>query len=1607
MVSTVDAERTALVERVAGLAAAYVSAGEPPGLGDFIRHYYGAVAVDDLTSRRVEDLAGAARAHWQLATERRPGEALVRITNPGLGTDGWQSQYTAVEVVTDDMPFLVDSVTIELDRHGLGLQLAIHPILRVRRDAAGRLVGLADEREPGSDVVTESYLHIEVDRCTDAAELQQVAADLQRVLVDVRHATSDWVKMLAAIRRVIDDLARRPPPVAPDELIETRALLEWMADHHFTFLGYHEYELVDGESLRPVPDSGLGILRGRAETTDTDTFATLPAELRARARDKSLLVLSKGNSKSTIHRSTYLDYVGVKRFDDAGDVVGEFRFLGLWTSAAYHSSPIDIPVLRHKVASVVRRAGFPANSHSGKDLIAILETYPRDELFQTGEDELYEIAIGILSLQERRRVRVFVRRDRFDRFVSCLVFIPRDRYNTALRLRIDELLRAAFNALGSEYTARVTESVLARLHFVLRTTPGRIPAVDVGALEDDIAAAARTWADDVRERLVAEHGDVHGNALARRWVDAFPAAYQDMNSSSDALADIGCLELLLDRGETVLRLDPTSEPAGAHGGAPLVFSIFGTRQLALSDVMPTLTNMGVTVLDEQPYRIELADGRRASIERFGLRPAPGANANLADVRDEFEDAFGAVIRGDAENDAFNALVLGCGLTWREVAMLRGYGRYLRQIGTRFSQDYLAATLAAHPAIARQLVGLFTLRFDPDHHDAGVEVSAAIRAALDDVTSLDDDRILRVFLHLVEATLRTNWFQHDDDGRPPYHFAIKLDPSGVPDLPRPAPAYEIFVYSPRVEGVHLRMGKVARGGIRWSDRREDFRTEILGLVKAQMVKNAVIVPVGAKGGFVVKQPPPGGDRDALHHEVVACYRIFIGGLLDLTDNLVGGEVAPPRHVVRYDGDDTYLVVAADKGTATFSDLANEIAMARGFWLGDAFASGGSVGYDHKAMGITAKGAWESVRRHFRELGIDPDVDDFTAVGIGDMSGDVFGNGMLLSHHIRLVAAFDHRHVFVDPEPDPATSFEERARLFALPRSSWDDYDRSLISPGGGVWPRAAKSITTTPELRASLGLPEYVHAVTPTELIAAILRAPVVLLWNGGVGTYVKASDESHADVGDKANDAVRVDGRALRCRVVGEGGNLGFTQLGRIEYALSGGRINTDAIDNSAGVDCSDHEVNIKILLSHAATSDDFDVDDRNTLLASMTDEVGALVLADNYRQNRALGNARVQAGAMADVHARYLRALEQAGELDRAIEDLPDDEELSRRVGAGVGLSGPELAVLLAYTKITMAADVIASDLPDDPDLHDELEAYFPAPLRAEFAAAIAAHPLRREILTTAIVNAVVNRAGISFAFRMHEETSATAADIVRSHYIAWHVFDQGSVWDAIGRLDHRIPADAQTRMYLESRKLVERAARWFLRNRRRPLAVADTIAAFREQVARGTLVLPGLLRAGEARWLESCTGELCEQAVPAELARRIACIDSQFMLLDIVDIATAQDRPVEEVAAIHTAVGARLMLDWLRDRVIEDLPRDDRWHALARNALRDDAYGEHRAITAAVIQAAKPGDSADDAFDRWADEHGGAVEHALAVLGELRDHAVYDFSTLSVALRELRELA
>jgi len=1565
-----------------------VGTSDPAGADAFVRSYYGQLGDDDLATWTTEELATAALEHWRFGARRGRTEALVRVYAPARG-------HTAVDVVLDDMPFLVDSLTMALDRRNLGVHLVVHPILRVRRSETGELLGMAPDGEPAVDdepSVLESWTHIEIDRETNAEILESVRTDLLSVLHDVRAATSDWREMLERLEQVAAELHRTPPPCADVELAEGKALLQWLADDHFTFLAYREYRLDDDDRLLPVPGTGLGWLR-KAPEKPSASFAALPPEVRAKARERTLLVLTKANARSTVHRPTHLDYIGIKRYDAHGNVVGEHRFVGLYSSGAYLGSPFDVPVLRRKVAAVIARAGFLPASHDQKDLTQILETYPRDDLFQIDVEHLFETAMGILRLQERRRVRLFVHREPYGRFVSCLVFIPRDRYTTQVREHIAQLLVTAYGSKSYEWNTRLSESVLARLHYVLHLEQPGGDTVEVAELERSVAAAARAWVDDLRDALIASQGEETGLDLLRIWAEAFPGAYQYDFDATEALADLPQLQKLSDANPLAARL--------TIGTGKLDLKLYGIgAPPSLSEVLPRLTHMGVVVDDEHPYELTPKSLDRRWMKWFRLSAPAGTVIDPAALR-LFEEAFLAVVDGRAEDDRFNRLVLTAGLAWREVALLRAYCRYLRQTATRFSLAYIEDALSLHTEIARRLVELFVARLDPwtagsepasagGDGDATERLSDEIRAALDAVTSLDEDRILRALLHLVLATLRTNWFQDADAaGNPLPCVALKLDPSAIPDLPLPRPMFEIFVYSPRLEGVHLRAGRVARGGIRWSDRREDFRTEVLGLMKAQRVKNAVIVPAGAKGGFVIKRPPT--DPAQLRAEVEACYRLFIDALLDITDNLVDGKVVPPSQVVRYDGDDPYLVVAADKGTAVFSDVANEIACRRGFWLGDAFASGGAHGYDHKAMGITARGAWESVRRHFRHLGIDPDRDDFTVVGIGDMSGDVFGNGMLLSKHIQLVAAFDHRHVFLDPEPDPAKSFAERRRLFEMPRSSWADYDTALVSPGGGVHARTLKAIPITPEVRARLAIDDGVDSLTPAELIRSILKAPVDLFYNGGIGTYVKAGAESHSAVGDKTNDGVRIDASELRCRSVVEGGNLGITQDGRVEYALTGGRINTDAIDNSAGVDTSDHEVNIKIVLDGAVRAGEIGEVDRNALLVSMTDEVAALVLRDNYRQNRALDNARAQAVAMEEVHARFMHELEAHGHLDRAVERLPSYKQLADRHNAGLGLTAPELAVLLAYAKIALEEELLTSDLPDDPDFTPELIRAFPDAMHQRLLPRIRAHTLRREITATGLVNGVVNRAGTTFAFRLRDETGAEGPDVVRAHEAARAIFDQDALWRDIEALDRVVDVDVQTDMYLASRRLVERGARWLLRNRTRPLPVAMTVAFFAVPVRHLAAMASASPR------IESVSERYTARGVPGELASRVAALDHLPRALDIVELADAHHVEVETVAAAYDEVSDNLRLEWLADRIVE-LPRADRWDALARNALREDAATQYRRVVDAALSAGS--------YAAWAAPRATVVARVLALLDEIRAHAVFDVSTLSVALRELRGL-
>ena len=1616
MAARAEEEKAALVERLVEQVHQRMGRDKADAAGRFIHQFYANVPPADLLAAAPERLYGAALAFWQFAAVRPARTPLIRAFTPQIERDSWQSSHSVIEVVTDDMPFLVASLAEALQQEGLTVHLAIHPVLRVRRDAGGRLVELYQPAAAPAEAQAESFVHFTIDRLTSPERLAALEARLTAVLADVRAAVEDWRAMRARAAEAMADLRSRSRPGPTDECAEAADFLAWLGDDHFTFLGYRVYRFADGEDgcqrLSVLAGSGLGILRD-PEFSVFDglrNLEALPPEVRAFLCQSAVVRVTKANRRAAVHRAVHMDAILVKEFGDDGRVIGERLFCGLFTSTAYARMVRDVPLLRRKVAGALVRAGFTPNGHDAVRLMHILGTLPRDELFQISEDELYQMAMGVLHLQERQRTALFVRADPFERFVSCLVFLPRDRYDTALRKAVTAELERAFEGTLSAYYIQVGDGPLARLHVIIRTCPGQLPVYDVRAIEARLIEAARGWPERLQDALIEARGEEAGLALFARYGEAFPASYRETTGAEVAVFDIGRLEEVAGNGGIAINLfrPLEAEPEQAvfklyHRGAPV----------SLSEMLPLLENLDLTVVTEQPCEVRPADlGDGIWIHEFQTFGRGGRAIDIARDRLKFREAFLRTWSGEAENDGFNRLVLRAGLSWREVTVLRAEAKYLRQARIQFSQDYMEATLAAHPDVARLILDLFLARLDPgrgeDWSERSDRLLDAIVAAMERVRNLDEDQILRRFVNLTLATLRTNYFQAGADGQPKPWLALKFDSQTVDALPLPRPLVEIFVYGPRVEAVHLRGGPVARGGIRWSGRREDFRTEVLGLMKAQMVKNAVIVPVGSKGGFVVKRPPAG--REALQAEGIECYRTLIRGLLDLTDTLApDGTVMPPPGVVRLDGDDPYLVVAADKGTASFSDIANAIARDYGFWLDDAFASGGSAGYDHKKMAITARGAWESVKRHFREIGRDVQREDFTCVGVGDMAGDVFGNGMLLSRHTRLLAAFNHLHIFCDPGPDPETSFAERARLAALPRSAWSDYDPAALSPGGWVFERSAKLLELTPQIRARFGI-AAVH-VTPAELIRALLTAEVDLLWFGGIGTFVKARSESHADAGDKANDAVRVDARQLRAKVIGEGANLAMTQLARVEAArLAGIRLNTDAIDNSGGVDCSDHEVNIKILLGDVVGRGDLTLKQRDRLLVEMTDEVAALVLADNELQTGALSAAEAAGAERLDAQARLMRALERAGRLDRAVERLPDDEELAARARDRRGLTRPELAVLLAYAKISLYDDLLASDLPDDPGMRDDLHRYFPEALRARFSEAIERHRLRREIIATQVANGIVNRMGPTFVRDMAEKTGAAPGEIARAYAIAREVFELTPLWQAIQALDGRVPAAAQLAMTAEIETLVERAVAWFIGfggHGRRPLDIAREIAAFQPGIRELAAEAVGILGAEQRAELEARAETLTAQGAPADLAARVALLPVLAPAVEVVRIASGGGGAVAPVGALYFRLGERFGLDWLRTRA-GAIRSDDPWQREALGAIVDDLFAHQSLMTERVlaVEGDDPAARPETRIEIWCGQRRTAAERLVLLLAELRAAPRLDLSRLAVANQQLRAL-
>ena len=1569
----------------------------PERTKQFIRQFYAKVPTAELLHTDTKYSAALAASAYQFFSERKAGVPKIRIFTPTLKEHGYHSKHIVIELINDDMPFLVDSLTAELSRQNLIIRETIHPILHVQRDKSGNLTAI-HASDKAADSSAESFIHFEISGLPGTVSTTQLISDLEWVLKHIRAAVEDWQPIMRKLDENIASLGKVRETSDLESAAEVEDFLRWLAERNFVFMGYAEYDFFDAqgrEKLTAVAGSKLGILKIDDEIAPRGLEA-LPPELRHFLLVPQWIEITKSNRRSQVHRPVPMDYIGIKRFNAKGKVIGEARFLGLFTSNVYYQSSEHIPLVRQKVARILKRSDFSPISHDGKALKAILEFLPRDEIFQMSDDDLFETSMGILALEAKPRVRIFTRKDAFERFISAMIFVPRERFSTELRHQIQHMFEKAYSAATSSYSTQITEAPLARLHLTVKTTPGEIPAIDTAKLEHEIAKLAYMWSDLLQEALIQRHGEAKAEVLQHAFANAFPQNYINRYDTAAAVYDISKIEESQVKQSLTLELfhSKTEDNTFAH------LKIYNpNEEIALSDILPMLENAGFKVIEEHPFLIAPQNGTQSVwIRDIKLKLANDKPVVLESIKSLVEELLMNVWQGEAENDRLNSLALKSGLNWREVRILRAYSKYLRQIGFNYSQTAIEQAMNNQSHIARLIVELFLTRFLPELKDRDNKQSA-LRGKIEDqlanVSSVVEDLILRRFVDVILATMRTNYFQTQSDGSSKPVLSFKFASAKVPELPLPRPFAEIFVYSTRVEGIHLRGGKVARGGLRWSDRHEDFRTEVLGLMKAQMVKNSVIVPVGSKGGFVVKKPPVSGSREAVLEEGIACYKMYLQGLLDITDNIVNGKITPPTRVVRHDEDDPYLVVAADKGTATFSDIANGVSTSYGFWLGDAFASGGSAGYDHKEMAITARGGWVSVTRHFNEMGVDISKENFTCVGIGDMAGDVFGNGMLLSNKIKLIAAFNHMHIFIDPSPDAATSFRERKRLFELPRSSWKDYDASLVSKGGGIFERSSKSIMLSKEAQNALGISK--GTITPDELIRTILLAPVDLLWNGGIGTYVKAEDEVHEQVGDRANNAVRVNGKELRCKIVGEGGNLGFTQKGRIEYARSGGRINTDAIDNSAGVDCSDHEVNIKIALSQVVAKGNLSVEKRDKLLTSMTDDVADLVLKDNILQTQAITIAQQQGVTMLESHTRLIHTLERSGMLDRAIEFLPTDKQLADLKAAHKGLTRPEIAVLLAYSKMSLYRELLDSSLPDENYFTADLMRYFPKAMQSQYADVITKHPLKREIIATVVTNSIVNRAGINFFYAIAEDMGAGARDIAAAYTLARDAFSLRALWKEIEELSS-IKVEAKVEMYSAINEFLERMSTWLLRNLPLPLAIDEAMKEIAPGIAEIEKSSESLHSQTTLKAYNKVLTRLKDQSVPEKLANKIARLEMMSSAFDIISVAHKTGLAIGAVGKLYFELGARIRLGWLRLCASRISP-STHWERLAIQSLIGDLYDEQRRLTIAIIEG-------KGTIEGWANSIHIDLERYDRFVEDLKSNEANDIPRLMVALRHIRSL-
>ncbi|MCL4126755.1 UNVERIFIED_CONTAM: hypothetical protein GTU68_062296 [Idotea baltica] len=1589
--------------------AQYVPPHDLPQIALFSEYFFSISPLDELMQKRLPDLAGYTFAAWSSLHCFNTLTPKICVFSPTSEKNHWQSHRTVIEFLHADSPFLVDSLRMELNRHGYNIHTLQNTIIQVERDSTGKLTQIHPKGSTNKDARKESLIFVEIDQHLSTSERKSLEQNLYDIFSDVHLCTSDFSSMRNKLNELITSIDAPHPFTKKAEHDEVKAFLKWLSAEHFTFLGYEEFTVsnIDKQDYLTYDiNSLLGIskrLRGEAQPTDI----LLNHDELSYLNTPYLISFAKAAMPSRVHRPAYPDLVSLRQIDENGKVTKEHRFIGLYTSSVYNSSIKNIPYIRHKANVVKQKAEFEPNSYLDREFSQILEILPRDDLFQTPVNDLLNTAVSIIQIQERNKIRLFLRRGPYGLFYYCLVYVPRDIYSTKTRLKIQKVLSERLNANGCEFWTYFSESVLTRVQFILHVDPKNKAQINVELLEQEIIQACRSWDDDYSDLTIKTLGESKGSGILTTFPNGFPAGYHERFTANSGLSDIQHLMSLTDEAPLVMNFyQPLTDDNLLH--CKLYHK---NTPLPLSDVLPILENLGLRVIGEFPYLLKDKEGDNFWIHDFSFAYTEEIDIDITQLNNTLQSAFINVFNKHAANDAFNRLVLLNSMPWREVALLRAYARYQKQIYPGFSLDYIAQALVTHANIAKLLTELFKTRFCVARKSTINDLIAEqkkqeeeINNALEHVEVLNEDRILRRYLALIKATLRTNFYQPTSNNQDKSYFSFKLAPHSIPDMPKPVPMFEVFIYSPRVEGVHLRGGKVARGGLRWSDRAEDFRTEILGLVKAQQVKNAVIVPVGAKGGFVPKCLPQNGSRDEIQAEAIECYRIFIKGLLDITDNLKYGEIIPPQNVIRYDEDDPYLVVAADKGTATFSDIANSLAEDYNFWLGDAFASGGSAGYDHKKMGITAKGAWVAVQRHFREKDIDIQKDVTTVIGIGDMAGDVFGNGLLLSKTLQLVAAFNHLHIFIDPNPDVTKSFAERSRLFDLPRSNWTDYNTSLISKGGGIFSRNAKTITISPEMKQRFKI--SANQLAPMDLLKSLLKAPVDLLWNGGIGTYVKASSETHADVGDKSNDLLRINGNELKAQVVGEGGNLGMTQLGRIEYCLNGGASNTDFIDNAAGVDCSDHEVNIKILLNEMVLADDMTVKQRNKLLSDMTDTISGLVLDNNYKQDQALSLAVRDARNHLDDYTSFIHSMESDGKLDRVLEFLPSDEELNERLMSKAGLSRPELSVLISYSKINLKESLLKSNVLENDYLAQEIETAFPKELVNKFKPAINKHQLKNEIISTQIANDIVNHMGITFVQRLKESTGATSAEISLAYVTVRDLFDLPSWWNEIEKLDYQVTTDLQFKLMEKLQHLGRLAVRWFLRSNRNRNDIAHNVNYFGSHIKKLSLKLDILLEGPLQKQWKKTVHEYTAEGVPEPLARMVSITSYLYILLPIIETAHITEQNTEIVANTYFSIGSTLGLPWYLQKIARLSPQNN-WQILAQEAFRDEIDLHIRTITVSILQQCKQDKNAKECMDQWLKEQKSLIDRWNLMLADLRATDTTDYAVYTVANRDLMNLA